>query len=114
MYRHIVARLLEQVRTGEKSREYKVEFLNCKLKHSALRLKSSEYAVAWRFATANDVARELADDDACAVCLSAKRAESILCCDTCDKGFHLDCLTPPLAAVPDGDWSCPRCPARPW
>ena len=28
---------------------------------------------------------------------------------TCDKVFHLQCLDPPLAKVPDGDWSCPVC-----
>jgi hypothetical protein len=23
--------------------------------------------------------------------------------------YHLDCLTPPLAAVPEGNWYCPHC-----
>lgn len=25
------------------------------------------------------------------------------------QAYHLICLTPPLAAVPDGDWVCPVC-----
>ena len=27
----------------------------------------------------------------------------------CKKGFHIYCLTPPLADVPDDDWLCPKC-----
>lgn len=27
----------------------------------------------------------------------------------CDSPYHLGCLIPPLDAVPDGEWFCPRC-----
>lgn len=27
----------------------------------------------------------------------------------CDKPYHLGCLTPPLSAVPEGEWFCPQC-----
>jgi len=30
-------------------------------------------------------------------------------CDKCDSPYHLGCLIPPLDAVPDGEWFCPRC-----
>lgn len=30
-------------------------------------------------------------------------------CDRCDSGWHIHCLSPPLAAVPPGNWYCPRC-----
>ena len=33
----------------------------------------------------------------------------LLLCDTCPKAFHTQCLTPPLASVPEGDWFCPSC-----
>lgn len=36
----------------------------------------------------------------------------MILCDHCDCGYHLDCLTPPLHAVPEGEWSCARCCAR--
>lgn len=29
----------------------------------------------------------------------------------CDYPYHLSCLNPPLSAVPDGEWFCPRCSA---
>ncbi len=28
----------------------------------------------------------------------------LLCCESCSLVFHLDCLEPPLAAVPEDDW----------
>ena len=31
----------------------------------------------------------------------------------CDKAYHHTCLTPPLAAIPDGEWFCPECVRRP-
>jgi hypothetical protein len=39
----------------------------------------------------------------------ATRANEMLLCDYCDEGWHLSCLQPPLSAIPDGDWLCPRC-----
>lgn len=32
-------------------------------------------------------------------------------CSTCLRGFHLRCLSPPLRAVPEGDWLCTECNA---
>ena len=48
----------------------------------------------------------------CGVCdlSSGARAATVLC-DGCDGAYHLTCLTPPLAAVPNGSWSCPECQA---
>lgn len=34
-------------------------------------------------------------------------------CEKCDKAYHHTCLTPPLAAIPDGEWFCPECVRRP-
>ncbi|PPQ97999.1 hypothetical protein CVT26_003061 [Gymnopilus dilepis] len=35
--------------------------------------------------------------------------DSPLECDKCDAPWHLQCLNPPLDAVPDGEWFCPDC-----
>ncbi|KIK55454.1 hypothetical protein GYMLUDRAFT_76531 [Collybiopsis luxurians FD-317 M1] len=35
--------------------------------------------------------------------------DSPLECDKCDSPYHLGCLSPPLEAVPPGEWFCPRC-----
>eukprot|EP00882_Tetradesmus_deserticola_P002735 GHRQ01002908.1.p1 GENE.GHRQ01002908.1~~GHRQ01002908.1.p1 ORF type:complete len:1949 (-),score=411.99 GHRQ01002908.1:1876-7140(-) len=59
----------------------------------------------------------LADKPAEAVCEACSSATStqqnpILLCDYCDAGWHMLCLEPPLAAVPNTDWLCPRCVAE--
>jgi hypothetical protein len=37
------------------------------------------------------------------------RAKDMLLCDGCDRGYHLHCLEPPLAAAPLAAWYCPAC-----
>ena len=41
----------------------------------------------------------------CELCQGADHDEKILLCDECDQGFHIFCLSPPLAAIPATDWS---------
>uniref|UniRef100_A0A5K3EWY1 Nucleosome-remodeling factor subunit BPTF n=2 Tax=Mesocestoides corti TaxID=53468 RepID=A0A5K3EWY1_MESCO len=55
-----------------------------------------------------DILREgfTAHDDFCRVC---RQSGEVLCCDNCPAVFHLSCLTPPLAAVPNTSWHCPLC-----
>jgi len=33
-------------------------------------------------------------------------------CDDCPRVFHMECLDPPLADVPLGEWSCEFCLTR--
>ncbi|XP_057782192.1 BRCT domain-containing protein At4g02110 [Salvia miltiorrhiza] len=55
------------------------------------------------------------DDAACEVCGSRGRgAEMLICGDEsgtrgCGVGTHIDCLDPPLEAVPEEDWFCLDC-----
>ncbi|GLE10208.1 hypothetical protein PINS_up022233 [Pythium insidiosum] len=51
------------------------------------------------------------DDTVCTVCKTSEDEGNILMCDTCDAEYHLYCLSPPLTAVPEGDWFCPTCTA---
>lgn len=48
----------------------------------------------------------------CQICDNAENDEQMLLCDTCDRGYHMFCLNPPLAAIPEGDWNCPQCRDR--
>ena len=32
----------------------------------------------------------------CAICDSHEREENMVACDICDRGYHVDCLSPPL------------------
>ncbi|KAJ3166672.1 PHD finger protein 10 [Geranomyces variabilis] len=45
----------------------------------------------------------------CTTCETAGDETKLLFCDTCDRGYHTDCLVPPLAETPAGTWLCPRC-----
>jgi len=58
-----------------------------------------------------EVKREVANyrflnREECAIC---QDVGNLICCEGCDSGFHLHCLTPPLPNFPDGDWYCPPC-----
>ncbi|EGN99105.1 hypothetical protein SERLA73DRAFT_160636 [Serpula lacrymans var. lacrymans S7.3] len=46
----------------------------------------------------------------CEVCREKGDDERILFCDFCDRGWHMDCLQPPLQESPPGKWHCPYCP----
>ena len=46
---------------------------------------------------------------ACHVCDSGDGEDRIILCDNCEKGWHLECLAPPLDAVPEGQWYCHGC-----
>lgn len=50
-------------------------------------------------------------DHACVECGSTSHARNMLLCDGCNAGYHLWCLEPPLTAVPEGYFICPKCAA---
>ncbi|XP_069760035.1 PHD and RING finger domain-containing protein 1 isoform X3 [Narcine bancroftii] len=56
-----------------------------------------------------DNEEEQEDVTNCEVCGRSDREDSLLLCDGCDAGYHLDCLTPALHTVPVEEWFCPEC-----
>jgi len=51
----------------------------------------------------------------CLVCKKPDDEEggaTLLECEKCENPYHLHCLTPPLSAVPEGEWFCPKCTAE--
>lgn len=50
-----------------------------------------------------------ADDIRCGSCHALHPEHNMLLCDGCDASFHTQCLRPPLAAIPSGDWFCGAC-----
>ncbi|TRY79945.1 hypothetical protein TCAL_06007 [Tigriopus californicus] len=60
--------------------------------------------------TPQDVAGNYFDDTCfCEFCGSGENAHTLLLCDGCDLGYHMVCLEPPLARIPQGRWFCPTC-----
>lgn len=47
--------------------------------------------------------------DKCEKCGRSDNKESILVCDSCDLGYHKQCVEPPLSQIPDYDWHCSKC-----
>lgn len=48
-------------------------------------------------------------DMPCEVCHHPHGASTMLVCDGCWRGYHMECLRPPLKKVPPGDWFCDEC-----
>ncbi|KAI9684996.1 MAG: hypothetical protein M1822_005388 [Bathelium mastoideum] len=46
--------------------------------------------------------------DGCDSCGKSEDQERIIVCESCDSGYHMSCVEPPLKVRPD-EWHCPRC-----
>ncbi|XP_072277757.1 PHD and RING finger domain-containing protein 1 [Pyxicephalus adspersus] len=57
----------------------------------------------------NETVEEEEDPTNCEVCGRSDREDRLLLCDGCDAGYHMECLTPALNAVPVDEWFCPEC-----
>ncbi|KAJ6393894.1 hypothetical protein OIU77_023184 [Salix suchowensis] len=42
-------------------------------------------------------------------CVICDLGGNLLCCDSCPRVYHLQCLDPPLKRIPMGKWQCPKC-----
>lgn len=49
------------------------------------------------------------DPTYCEICGMSDREDRLLLCDGCDLGYHLECLEPPMDAVPIDEWFCTEC-----
>jgi len=61
----------------------------------------------------SELPRHPADIESPELCLKCHtdrgESEPVLECEKCEHPYHLGCLTPPLTAVPDGEWFCDTC-----
>lgn len=53
--------------------------------------------------------KEKYDHTLCEECARGDGEQEMLLCDSCDRGYHMYCLSPILPTVPRGDWFCPKC-----
>ncbi|KAL1523161.1 hypothetical protein AB1Y20_018116 [Prymnesium parvum] len=56
-------------------------------------------------------AEEIGEDGNSSECWYCKDGGDLICCDSCPRSFHFECLVPPMrhADMPEGDWFCPLC-----
>lgn len=45
----------------------------------------------------------------CQVCGKDYPENTMLLCDSCNQGYHMECLVPALHALPSNDWFCSTC-----
>ena len=45
----------------------------------------------------------------CHICKEVGEANHLLFCDACDRGYHMECLRPPVHDLPIGTWLCKKC-----
>ncbi|KAJ7380302.1 Bromodomain adjacent to zinc finger domain protein 1A [Desmophyllum pertusum] len=50
-----------------------------------------------------------AENARCKICRLKGIGTTLILCDDCNLGYHLQCLRPALSKVPEGHWSCPAC-----
>lgn len=60
-------------------------------------------------ASTSEIPKAPWDEGVCKVCGIDKDDDSVLLCDACDAEYHMYCLSPPLARIPEGNWYCPSC-----
>lgn len=42
-------------------------------------------------------------------CVVCDLGGNLLCCESCPRTYHIQCLDPPLKRIPTGKWECPTC-----
>jgi hypothetical protein len=47
--------------------------------------------------------------ESCEICSSDHDPDFIVLCDECDRGYHLNCMNPPLKQVPTSQFYCDHC-----
>ncbi|KAL6598692.1 hypothetical protein U3516DRAFT_563513 [Neocallimastix sp. 'constans'] len=64
------------------------------------------------FHALDDISKTEVNDDFCSICRQSTGC--FLCCDSCPKSFHFDCINPPLdkSSIPEGIWECKECRAK--
>ena len=85
--------------------------------HFQARSTPTVAAMTTRRGTASDAKSREPEETKCEHCGRSEwsRGNEMLLCDapkgksTCDKGYHMKCLEPKPAAIPEGDWQCPQC-----
>ncbi|CAO2197634.1 unnamed protein product [Urochloa humidicola] len=109
---------LEKIRPEKELERAKAEILQCKLRiREAFRNMDAVLSEGKLEECLFDSAGQIYSEDIfCAICGSKDvtlQNDIILCDGACDRGFHQNCLKPPLLTedIPPGDegWLCPAC-----
>ncbi|XP_073356654.1 homeobox protein HAZ1 isoform X1 [Aegilops tauschii subsp. strangulata] len=112
---------LEKIRPEKELERAKVEIVRCKLRiREAFQNLDHLLTVGKLEESLFDSEGKISSDDiVCATCSLQEATlnnDIILCDGACDRGFHQNCLNPPLLTkdIPEGEegWLCPACDCK--
>ncbi len=78
---------------------------NCRL---VVYFTDGSHAATVRFSIAIPKYRSVPteNEEICKQCHKSDDDSNMLLCDSCNTGFHIYCLQPPLPEIPSGNWYC--------
>ncbi|KAK4254663.1 hypothetical protein QN277_010013 [Acacia crassicarpa] len=77
--------------------------------HDSSRDTSAKRTVKTEVATRQFSSKKKGNDGYFFECVVCDLGGNLLCCDSCPRTYHLQCLSPPLKRIPMGKWQCPTC-----
>ncbi|VFQ98361.1 unnamed protein product [Cuscuta campestris] len=70
---------------------------------------SSEHGVKDEITSCRSSSKKRGDDGYYYECVVCDLGGNLLCCESCPRTYHIQCLEPPLKHIPTGKWECPKC-----
>lgn len=76
---------------------------------SVLNNPSSKHGVKDEVASVRSSSKKKGHDGYYYECVVCDLGGNLLCCESCPRTYHIQCLEPPLKRIPTGKWECPDC-----
>nr|GMD05443.1 Protein CHROMATIN REMODELING 4 [Ipomoea batatas] len=76
---------------------------------SVLNNPSSKRGVKDEVASTRSSSKKKGNDGYYYECVVCDLGGNLLCCESCPRTYHIQCLEPPLKRIPTGKWECPSC-----
>ncbi|XP_054778799.1 protein CHROMATIN REMODELING 4 isoform X2 [Prosopis cineraria] len=96
-----------------KRRKLSIEHSNGKVDNSIVpdssRNASTKRSLKTEVPTGQFSSKKKGNDGYFYECVICDLGGNLLCCDSCPRTYHLQCLSPPLKRIPMGKWQCPSC-----
>ncbi|CAH9106450.1 unnamed protein product [Cuscuta europaea] len=70
---------------------------------------SSKHGVKDEIVSGRSSCKKRGDDGYYYECVVCDLGGNLLCCESCPRTYHIQCLEPPLKRIPTGKWECPKC-----
>ncbi|KAF0513119.1 chromatin remodelling complex Rsc7/Swp82 subunit-domain-containing protein [Gigaspora margarita] len=91
------------------SNDYTIKCSHCRRKFHPLCLTLSHSRLSRLLIAMESYQWQCNDCKTCVVCRSSGDEATLLICDDCDRGWHLDCSSPKVTQVPSELWLCSLC-----